>query len=336
MSTAKTNFPSPMVSTRRRLLGSAAAAAATLALPGILLAQTPAPAGNVLRLGFIGPGKKPSSATGWALQQGNLQRELAPLGFTGVVTRVFPNGPDLNEAFVAGHLDVGIYGDTPAVVARAQGFEGGLLGFDNIGLNAWLLTPRDGVKSVRELEGKTIGVALGSYMHRYVLGLLKENGLQKKVKVVHMLPRDGEPALEKGAVAAFAAPINTGPTLAARGYPVIDEAAKHPTLRGTQVIITSPKLVATSPGLPAAWARARTRALQEVRKDTEAYYAFHAEASGFPVAAVKASFPISQFPDTAYPAEGVALIEEVKRFLLAENLIRKDFKVADWTVAGAA
>lgn len=331
MTTFKTGNPSHG---RRRLLGAALAAAATVALPGITRAQ-PA-SGNVLRLGFIGPGKKPSSATGWALQQGQLQRELAPLGFTGVVTRVFPNGPDLNEAFVAGHLDVGIYGDTPAVVARAQGFEGGLLGFDNVGLNVWLLTPRDGVKSVKELEGKTIGVALGSYMHRYVLGLLKENGLQKKVKVVHMLPRDGEPALEKGAVAAFAAPINTGPTLVARGYPVIDEAEKHPLLRGTQVIITSPKLVATLPGLPAAWARARTRALQDIRKDGEAYYAFHADASGFSVPAVKASFPVSHFPDSAYPAEGVALIEEVKRFLLAENLIRKDFRVADWTVAGAA
>ncbi len=118
MSIDKTR-PFPEAPTRRRLLGSALAGAATLALPGISRAQNP-PTGNVLRLGFIGPGKKPSSATGWALQQGNLQRELAPLGFTGVVTRVFPNGPDLNEAFVAGHLDVGIYGDTPAVVARAQ------------------------------------------------------------------------------------------------------------------------------------------------------------------------------------------------------------------------
>lgn len=335
MTNLKNNLSSPQHNQRRHLLGSALAAAATLALPGIGRAQT-AVAGNVLRLGFIGPGKKPSSATGWALQQGQLQRELAPLGFTGVVTRVFPNGPDLNEAFAAGHLDVGIYGDTPAVVARAQGFEGGLLGFDNVGLNAWLLTPRDGVKSVKDLEGKTIGVALGSYMHRYVLGLLKENGLQRKVKVVHMLPRDGEPALEKAAVGAFAAPINTGPTLAARGYPVIDEAARHPTLRGTQVIITSPKLVASSPGLPAAWARARTEALREIHKDNAAYYAFHSQASGFPVPAVKVSFPTSQFPDTAYPAEGLALIEEVKRFLLAENLIRKDFKVSDWTVAGAA
>lgn len=318
---------------RRRLLGAALAAAASLALPGLGRAQTASP--QTLRLGFIGPGKKPASATGWALQQGQLQRELAPLGFGEVVTRVFPNGPDLNEAFVSGNLDVGIYGDTPAVVARAQGFEGRLLGFDNVGMNVWLLTPRGGVKTVRELEGKTVGVALGSYMHRYVLGLLKEAGLLKTVKVVHMLPRDGEPALERGAVAAFAAPINTGPLLVTRGYPVIDEAEKHPNLRGTSVIIASPKLLAAAPGLPVAWGRARTAALQDIRRDSAAYYAFHAEASGFPVAAVKDSYPLSHFPDTAYPAEGLKLIEEVKRFLLAENLIRRDFAVAQWTVAGA-
>ncbi|SDN64760.1 ABC transporter substrate-binding protein [Polaromonas sp. JS666] len=318
---------------RRRLLGAALAATASLALPG--LARSQAASARALRLGFIGPGKKLASATGWALQQGQLQRELAPLGFGEVVTRVFPNGPDLNEAFVSGNLDVGIYGDTPAVVARAQGFEGRLLGFDNVGMNVWLLTPRGGVKTVRELEGKTVGVALGSYMHRYVLGLLKEAKLLKAVKVVHMLPRDGEPALERGAVAAFAAPINTGPLLASRGYPVIDEAERHPTLRGTSVIVASPQLLAAAPGLPAAWGRARTVALQDIRRDNAAYYAFHAEASGFPVAAVKDSYPLSHFPDTAYPAEGLRLIEEVKRFLLAENLIRRDFSVAQWTVAGA-
>jgi sulfonate transport system substrate-binding protein len=334
LKSTKTSFTALQRTPRRRLLGVALAAAASLASPGLSRAQT-ATSSRPLRLGFIGPGKKPASATGWALQQGQLQRELAPLGFSEVVTRVFPNGPDLNEALVSGNLDVGIYGDTPAVVARAQGFEGRLLGFDNVGMNVWLLTPRGGVKTVKELEGKTIGVALGSYMHRYVLGLLKEAGLLKSVKVVHMLPRDGEPALERGAVAAFAAPINTGPLLASRGYPVIDEAEKHPTLRGTSVIIAAPQLLAGAPGLPAAWGRARTTALRDIRRDSAAYYAFHAEASGFPVEAVKASYPLSQFPDSAYPAEGLKLIEEVKRFLLAENLIRRDFAVAQWTVAGA-
>lgn len=318
----------PVDTGRRRLLrGAVAATAATL--PLFSIAQG-APGAGVLRLGYIGPGKKPAAATGWALRQGLLQRELAPLGFKEVVTRNFPNGPDLNEAFISGVLDVGIYGDTPAVVARSRGLDARLIGFDTVGMNVWLLTPRDGVRSVRELEGQAIGVARGSYMHRYVLGLLKEHGLQKSVKVIHMFPRDGEAALDQRSIAAFAAQIDVGPLLASRGYPVIDEADRHPTLRGTSVIVAASKLLATAPGLPAAWTRARRAAIAEMRADSAAYYAFHAEVSGFPLDAVKASHPLSQYPEAAYPAEGLGLIEEVKKFLLAEKLVTQDFALGQW------
>lgn len=318
----------PVDTGRRRLLrGAVAATAATL--PLFSIAQG-APGAGVLRLGYIGPGRKPAAATGWALRQGLLQRELAPLGFKEVVTRNFPNGPDLNEAFISGVLDVGIYGDTPAVVARSRGLDARLIGFDTVGMNVWLLTPRDGVRSVRELEGQAIGVARGSYMHRYVLGLLKEHGLQKSVKVIHMFPRDGEAALDQRSIAAFAAQIDVGPLLASRGYPVIDEADRHPTLRGTSVIVAASKLLATAPGLPAAWTRARRAAIAEMRADSAAYYAFHAEVSGFPLDAVKASHPLSQYPEAAYPAEGLGLIEEVKKFLLAEKLVTQDFALGQW------
>ncbi|MDP9928039.1 ABC transporter substrate-binding protein [Variovorax paradoxus] len=317
----------PDLSSRRRLLRGAVAAAAASALPGFSLAQG---SSQVLRLGYIGPGKKPAAATGWALRQGHLQRELAPLGFKEVTTRNFPNGPDLNEAFLSGALDVGIYGDTPAVVARSRGLDGQLIGFDAIGMNVWLLTPRNGARSVKELEGQTIGVARGSYMHRYVLGLLKENGLQKSVKVIHMFPRDGEAALDQGSIAAFAAQIDVGPLLASRGYPVIDEAEKHPALRGTSVIIASSKLLAAAPELPAAWTRARRAALQEIRSNSADYYAFHSEVSGFPLEIVKISHPLSHFPEAAYPPEGLALLDEVKKFLLAENLVSRDFALAQW------
>jgi NitT/TauT family transport system substrate-binding protein/sulfonate transport system substrate-binding protein len=313
---------------RRSLLRGALAVAGASALPLSSMAQ--ANSQQVLRLGYIGPGKKPANATGWALRQGHLLRELAPLGFKDVVTRNFPNGPDLNEAFLSGALDVGIYGDTPAVVARSRGLESQLIGFDVVGMNVWLLTPRNGVRSVKELGGKSIGVARGSYMHRYVLGLLKEHGLQKSVKVIHMFPRDGEAALDQGSIAAFAAQIDVGPLLASRGYPVIDQAEQHPTLRGTSVIVASGKLLAATPGLPAAWTRARRTALQEIRADSEAYYAFHAEVSGFPLDVVKVSHPLSQLPDVAYPPEGLALLDEVKKFLLAENLVSRDFALAQW------
>ncbi|WP_431120840.1 ABC transporter substrate-binding protein [Variovorax paradoxus] len=314
-------------SSRRRLLRGVIAAAAASALPGFSFAQG---GSQVLRLGYIGPGKKPAAATGWALRQQHLQRELAPLGFKEVTTRNFPNGPDLNEAFLSGALDVGIYGDTPAIVARSRGLEGQLIGFDAIGMNVWLLTPRNGARSVKELEGQSIGVARGSYMHRYVLGLLKEHGLQKSVKVIHMFPRDGEAALDQGSIAAFAAQIDVGPLLASRGYPVIDEAEKHPALRGTSVIVASSKLLAAAPGLPAAWTRARRTALQEIRRNSADYYAFHSEVSGFPIEIVKISHPLSHFPEAAYPPEGLALLDEVKKFLLAENLVSRDFALAQW------
>jgi sulfonate transport system substrate-binding protein len=319
-------------SSRRRLLSGAVALAIASTLPFPSIAQS---SGKTLRLGYIGPGKKPANATGWALRQGYLQRALAPLGFNEVTTRNFPNGPDLNEAFVSGALDVGIYGDTPAIVARSRGLESQLIGFDAVGMNVWLLTPRDGVRSVKELEGKSIGVARGSYMHRYVLGLLKENGLQKSVKVIHMFPRDGEAALDQGSIAAFAAQIDVGPLLASRGYPVIDEAEKHPTLRGSSVIVASNKILSAAPGLPAAWTRARRTALQEIRRDSAAYYAFHAEVSGFPLETVKISHPLSQLPETPYPPEGMALLEEVKKFLLAENLVNRDFALAEWCAQDA-
>ncbi len=318
---------SDRAASRRRLLRAVVASTAASALPAFSFAQG---AGPVLRLGYIGPGKKPAAATGWALRQGYLASELAPLGFKEITTRNFPNGPDLNEAFLGGVLDVGIYGDTPAVVARSRGLESRLIGFDAVGMNVWLLTPRGGVRSVKELEGKSIGVARGSYMHRYVLGLLKENGLQKSVKVIHMFPRDGEAALDQGSIAAFAAQIDVGPLLASRGYPVIDQAEQHPRLRGSSVIVASQKLLAASPGLPAAWTRARRIAIAEMRRDSGRYYAFHAEVSGFPLEAVKASHPLSQYPEAAYPAEGLGLLEEVKTFLLAENLVSRDFSLDQW------
>ena len=69
---------------RRRLLRGAIAVAGASALPLFSIAQG---SGQVLRLGYIGPGKKPANATGWALRQGHLQRELAALGFSVVTTR---------------------------------------------------------------------------------------------------------------------------------------------------------------------------------------------------------------------------------------------------------
>ncbi|VVE62237.1 aliphatic sulfonate ABC transporter substrate-binding protein [Pandoraea captiosa] len=314
--------------TRRTLLKGAAA--------GLMMAGSGARAasangsGKTLRFGVIGPARAPAAPTGYALDRGYLLRELAPLGFDNVRFDMFSNGPDLNEALFSGTLDVGIYGDTPAVVARSQGLKARLIGFEEIGLAAWLLTPRGGVSSVKALEGKTVGVPLGSYIHRYLLGVLDGAGLTGRVRVVHMLGRDAGAALEHGAIGAYAAQSDLGPTLAAQGYPVINKAAQHPELLGSSVIVASDKVLSQAPALPAAWNRARRDALVEIKRDPAAYFDFHQRTSGIPIETVKISHPIANYPGDALPSSGIQLLDGVKRFLLDSRLIRHDFAVQQW------
>lgn len=323
--------PLPSTINRRRFLQGSLAAGAGLLLPRPSFAQ---PQGHTLRIGYIGPSRELVNASGWALAKGHLQREIKPLGYAAVSTHTFANGPDLNEAFFAGSIDVGLYGDTPSIVARSRGLDNRLIGFDQIGMDVWLLTPQGGVSDVKDLEGKTVAVALGSYMHRYVIGLLKEAGILRSTKIVYMLPRDGGPALEKKSIAAFAAPIGMGPLLAARGFPVLDQASRHANLTGSSLISASARALQRAPNLGAALLRARQATISEIRQDPEAYYDFHARASGFPVDVVKASHPVSQFVYEAYPAEGLQLLQHVSSFLLDEKLIRKPVDIAQWQLEG--
>jgi hypothetical protein len=88
---AASNSASPFSEQRRRVLNAAIAGGVAM-MPTVSWAQ--AERRKELRVGYIGSFSKLISASGWALQQGYLARELAPLGVVGVSTHSFPNGPD--------------------------------------------------------------------------------------------------------------------------------------------------------------------------------------------------------------------------------------------------
>lgn len=287
---------------------------------------------STLRLGYISSssGKTPTGPTGWALHKGRLKPELQKLGITELRLLGFPNGPNLNEALVAGQVDVGIYGDTPAIVARSNGVPTKLIGQEQVGTNAWLVAKKNGPRSLAELKGQKVATSKGSYMHRYLIGLLQKSGIAQQVTVVHLLPPEAQAALERGDVAAIAAPTGTGPLLLAKGYPVLDEAVKHRDLPGTSVTVATEAFLAKYPDFPKTWYRIRQASLQEIKARPQEYYQFHAQASGYPIDIVKASFPLSQFPDEPLPARGLQLLESTKQFLVSQKLARSDFKLTDW------
>lgn len=286
-----------------------------------------------LRLGYIalGSSKAPAAPTGWALQQGILKQELEEAGIASDVKVIgFPNGPDLNEALVAGELDVSIYGDTPAIIARTKGVPTRLIAQEQVGMNTWLLAKKNGARSVAELKGQTVATSKGSYAHRYLIGLLQEAGIAKEVTVVHLYPKDAEAALERGDIAAYAAPVGTGPLLLAKGYPLLDEAANHPELEGSSLIVATETVLQQHPDLPQVWNQVRQDALKEIQVNPEAYYQFHARVSGLPIEAIKASYPVEQFSSVPFPAEGLALLNGTKQFLVSEKLTNSDFQLTDW------
>jgi sulfonate transport system substrate-binding protein len=300
--------------------------------PGVAHSAAPRPTA-VLRFGFIGTGEaQPVGAEGWAYQHGELSSVLDQLGFGGVSFVRFANGPDLNEALSGGSLDVGIYGDTPALVGRAAGLPTRLVNQSVVGMDAWLLTRADGPRSLDELAGKTVATSKGSYMHRYLAGLLLEKGFKDKVKFAHLLPADAQAALDHGDIAAYAAPAQTAPLFVAKGARVLDRASDHSGLLGTSVTVVTDAFLAQHGDFPSVWNAARRRAVDELKQRSGEYYAYHSQTVRLPLDLVKAGYPLSLFEQEPLVQRGLELLEGTKQFLVSQALAQRDFSISEWAV----
>ncbi|BAZ31396.1 aliphatic sulfonates ABC transporter substrate-binding protein [Cylindrospermum sp. NIES-4074] len=287
---------------------------------------------STLRIGFVGTSQTPIGPFGWAKQKGILENRLQKAGFKDITMNRFANGPDLNEAIVAGQIDVGLLGDTPAIVLKARGFQTRLIRITQFDVNAWLVTKKNGPRSIADLKGKTLATAKGSYMHRYLLGLLNEKGIAKETKVVHLLPSDAKSALERGDIAAYAASSDQGPFLKSQGFPVIDSSADHDGLSGTSVIVATENLLTKQPDFPQKFNQIITEAVKDLKANSGEYYKFHAQTIGYPVDIIKVSYPLTQLSEEPFPSEGLKLLEGTKTFLASQNLAKSNFKLTDWIV----
>ncbi|WP_379162808.1 ABC transporter substrate-binding protein [Paenibacillus sp. sgz5001063] len=285
----------------------------------------------VLNFGFIGSNKLnlPGGAEGWGLYKGIIQDELKKHGITEVKLTGFPNGPDQTESLISGRLDFGSLGDTPAIIAYASGAKTRLIGQSSAHTVGYLIGKKDGPKTVKDLQGKTIAIQKGSFMHRYVVGLLKQEGVTD-YKLVHMLIPDATAALARGDVDAT---TNTGVNalkLLEQGYAHLDDASSHPDLLGSSATVVSEKYLEKFPDFPKVWNAAREKALADLKQHEDEYYQFLAEIGDTTPELAKQVNPISDIKDTPFTDEGTKLLEGTKIFLVEEKLAKKDFNISDW------
>ncbi|HEY6786184.1 MAG TPA: ABC transporter substrate-binding protein [Trebonia sp.] len=332
------------VSLRRALVASVAAGAALLAVAACSsspASSTPSDAAAAnstapfaLRVGFISNTPTPVGPEGLAYHNGTLLKGLKSLGATSVSFTAFPNGPNLMAAMAGGSIDIGILGDTPAVTAKADGINTRLINQSFVGLDTYLYSSKGGPTSIAQLKGKTVATQVGSYMYRYLVTLLNQEGLSSSVKVTNIYTTAAAAALESGGIAAYAAPAGQETAILSNaGYSILDKAsADHTSLLGTDVTVITAGELAAHPGLPHAWNEVRDQAIATMNANPTAYYTWAAAADQTSVSALETSSPLSGYPTTPFTSNGIGLLQDVNTFLQSNKLTKAAVSVTGWEV----
>ncbi len=147
---------------------------ATDTVPDSTVADEPAPtipAGTVLRVGDQGGGLETPLRLAGELDDVPYDVEFAS----------FASGPLVNEAFAADAIDIGIMGDTPALLSYAAGLDTVVVGIrSSDGVAQTLVAaPGSGIETLADLEGRSIAWATGTSQHGFVLRALDSVGLSQ-------------------------------------------------------------------------------------------------------------------------------------------------------------
>jgi taurine transport system substrate-binding protein len=147
---------------------------------------------------------------------------------------LFDSGGSVNEAVVAGAVDVGLVGSSPTSRGISQGIEYRVPWiFDVIG-KAESLVAKNGITSIADLKGKTVATPFASTAHFSLLAALADAGVpESDVKVIDAAPDDIFAAWERGDIdAAYVWNPNLAKLIASGGTVLItsaDLAAKGKT-----------------------------------------------------------------------------------------------------------
>ena len=143
-----------------------------------------------------------------AKHKGWLEEELAKTGAKPAIKWTsFAAGPPMNESFAAGQQDIGILGDTPAIIGKAAGIDTKIIGITASGPRslAVIVPTKSKIRSPKELKGKKVGVVKGSYAHHLLVLILKKGGLTTNdIEFINLSQADIAAAITSGNIDAAA------------------------------------------------------------------------------------------------------------------------------------
>jgi NitT/TauT family transport system substrate-binding protein len=193
----------------------------------------------------------------------------------------YSSGPPITTKMIAGEVDIGLMGDFPAAInlitfqEQGEDLESiyiGTLAYSPNGAGNAVLVPKNSrVKSLADLQGKTISVPFGSAAHGMLLKALKDAGIdpQKDVTLISQSPEVGGTSLRTNQIDAHADFVPFGELFPFRGFAkkIFDGAQTGvPTLHG---IVVRSDFAQKHPSLVIAYLKAVLEANQMFRANPE-------------------------------------------------------------------
>lgn len=143
-----------------------------------------------------------------AKHKGWVEEELARAGARPAIKWTsFAAGPPMNESFAAGQQDIGILGDTPAIIGKAAGIDTRIIGITSSGPKtlAVIVPAKSNIRSPRDLKGKKVAVVKGSYAHHLLVLVLQKGGLTTNdIEFINLSQADIATAILNGNIDAAA------------------------------------------------------------------------------------------------------------------------------------
>jgi taurine transport system substrate-binding protein len=131
----------------------------------------------------------------------------------GLVKKAFPNsvieyksfdsGRDVNTAFAANGIDIGVAGSVPTSVGISKGLPYKVFFINDVIGKAEALIAKNNISSIKDLKGKKIATPFGSTAHFSLLNVLKlENIKPSEVTILDLQPPDIVAAWKRGDIDA--------------------------------------------------------------------------------------------------------------------------------------
>lgn len=265
-------------------------------------------------------------------EKGWLEEALANAGYDIEVTYTqFESGPPENEAFASGRMDIGVMGNVPAISGIAAGQERDIIGIAYNGEKTLgiLVQTNSAIQSVKELEGKKIGLVIGSISQDYLNAMLVDAGLKMQdVELINLGVSELEMALVTGQVDAVAAwnPELLEIATNGSGQLLADGTGVY---AGENVIVANKAYVAQNPEIAKIFMEQYQRGVDELLSNPEGYAKEYSKIVGLSEELLIQTWANSNFP-VGLTEKDQSELEKTAAFLYEQKLISNKVNIENY------